>query len=367
MKPSEETLDAMLRLHPAVGAGWNLTYIIRGRDMRLTPAVLMGIAAFVAIGMLREQNTNSNSVARAEQNNVDRPKPTSELSAPKSDFLQEPELFPKFLAAKSGCNFLATPLNDALKALAEEHEFEYALKVDVLESAGVAVDSPITLKLDDEQRGDVTVEEILNLTLWPLRLAWRVDGEVLIVSTTDDLNSHYLMKQYDLTRTLKVGHSIESIQRALRTSLVSRWQEDGNGRGTLTARGNTLFIRQSYQEHRKISRLLAALESPERITPLTTRSNTAKIRTALRTKLPHKFADTPLPDAVTYLSTAFEFPILLDTENMEAAGIPADIPVTLELTNKPLSQWLRLMLDKHSLTTTHRGRVLMGNTRAGKQ
>lgn len=302
--------------------------------MRLTTAVVIGLAVLGASLLLPEQGTNSASIARAEQDNGDRPMAAADAVPTKSDFLKDPDLFPKFLAEKSGCNFSDEPLADALQFLANQHEFDLRIKVAAFEAAGTTTDSPVTLKFDEESPVSVTLEELLNLILRPLELGWRVDGDVLIVSTIDDLNSDYIAKQYDLARTLHVGHSIELIKRVIHATGIGRWEESDNGRGTITTRGDMLIIRQTYTAHRGISRLLATLESPQRITPLTSCSNTVRIRKALREKLSFKFADTPLADAVLYLATQFEIPILLDHSALEAAGAAIDAPITLELTSR---------------------------------
>lgn len=56
------------------------------------------------------------------------------------------------------------------------------------------------------------------------------------------------------------------------------------------------------------------------------------------------FADTPLADAITFLATQHEIPILLDQAALDTAGVPADSAVTLTLSGVPLRSVLNIML-----------------------
>ncbi len=302
------------------------------------------------------------SVAHAEQDkpaNAETPKPVENKKAENpSEFLKDPELFPKFMTEKSGCNFADTPLTDVVEYLATRHKITIKLDVKRLAESGVETDSPITLSLSD-----VTLEETLHLLLQPLSLGWRVDGDIVIVSTIEALLETYSARHYDLTRALHVGHSLESIKRALIETGPLGWEQDGSGRGTITTFNDTLIIRQSYAAHREISRILAALEYPQRVTPLVQRSNEDKIRAALRRSAECNFADTPSADVVNYLATQAEIPILLDNSALTSAGVAVDVPVTLSLTQKPLSQILRLILSELELTTILQDGVLLVTTK----
>lgn len=55
------------------------------------------------------------------------------------------------------------------------------------------------------------------------------------------------------------------------------------------------------------------------------------------------FADTPLIDAIEYLSRQHEIPMMLDVAELEAAGILTDEPINMILAGIPLRSTLRLM------------------------
>lgn len=74
------------------------------------------------------------------------------------------------------------------------------------------------------------------------------------------------------------------------------------------------------------------------------------------------FADTPLADAIQFLATQHEIPILLDTTALEAAGAAADTPITLTLSGVPLRSVLNIMLKSLQLTYVIQDNVMFITT-----
>lgn len=74
------------------------------------------------------------------------------------------------------------------------------------------------------------------------------------------------------------------------------------------------------------------------------------------------FADTPLADAIQFLATQHEIPILLENAALEAAGAAVDSPVTLTLSGVPLRSVLNIMLKPLSLTYVIQDNVMFITT-----
>ncbi len=87
-----------------------------------------------------------------------------------------------------------------------------------------------------------------------------------------------------------------------------------------------------------------------------------RINAALDDESSCNFADTPLADAVTFLATQHEIPILLDSAALEAAGAATDAPVTLTLSGVPLRSVLNIMLKPMSLTYVIQDNVMFITT-----
>lgn len=303
-----------------------------------------------------EQRSQLVSVAHAQQEKTEsKAKAQPTASVKKSIYLQDQELFPDALSQSSVCNFSDTPLADALHFFSSQHEITILLDMKALEEAAIAPDAPITLTLGGDAQGEskFTLEELLNVMCKPLNLGWYVDGDIITVSTMDACQQHQQTRHYDLSPLHRMGYSIERLRDAIMLVGIG-WESDGSGTGTWSIFGETISVRQSYETHRQISRLLAALEKPDRVTEIEPCSNRERIRTGLITKIDCNFADTPLSDAVEYISTAVGIPILISKASLESTGIKSDAPVTLSLTQKPAEQVLRLMLRPLLLTTTLR-------------
>lgn len=74
------------------------------------------------------------------------------------------------------------------------------------------------------------------------------------------------------------------------------------------------------------------------------------------------FADTPLADAIQFLSTQHEIPILLDNAALEGAGAATDAPITLTLSGVPLRSVLNIMLKSLQLTYVIQDNVMFITT-----
>lgn len=70
-----------------------------------------------------------------------------------------------------------------------------------------------------------------------------------------------------------------------------------------------------------------------------------KTRATLRKPLPEvKFENVTLKDALAFIQDVTELNIYIDWKNLEGAGIPQDVPLSLRLRNVPAGEVLRLML-----------------------
>lgn len=354
------------------GLAFDLTNVSRTSFRKIAMRTTLAAAVVVGLGLLGlswfapepEMGAPFVSVALADQEKAE---VTEKLKVPKAEmksvFLQDKELFPNVLVQESEISFADTPLADACEYLATQHKITIHLDGKALDEAGVARDTPITLMLTKETLtgSTITFEEILNLILRPLQLGWRVDGDIVVVSTVDELTQHLSTRHYDLSHLQRLGYGLDSLREAMMLA-GSGWEADGSGTGTTTTFGDTISVRQTYQDHRRISRVLAALEQPQRVTDVYAPSNRDRIRTALQQSVDCEFTDTPLADAIQFLSVKAGIPILLDAVALEVGGMATDAPVTLRLIQKPMGQVMRLMLKDLQLTTVVRDGVLMVTT-----
>ncbi len=87
-----------------------------------------------------------------------------------------------------------------------------------------------------------------------------------------------------------------------------------------------------------------------------------RIRNALRQKTRLEFVETPLQDAVEYLSELHDIPIVIDTRALELVGFGSDTLVTKELKGISLRSALNLLLRDLELTYMIQDEVLQITT-----
>lgn len=91
----------------------------------------------------------------------------------------------------------------------------------------------------------------------------------------------------------------------------------------------------------------------------------SRILGALETVTDVEFTETPLNRVAQYVSDLHQFPVLIDDDALDAAGVRSDATVTLTTHGIRLRSVLRLMLDKLHLTYSVHDEVLMITTPAG--
>ncbi len=94
--------------------------------------------------------------------------------------------------------FEEAPLRDVLDSLSQLLQINVVVRWEELQRAGVTRDKPVTVSLRN-LRLDQALWVIMNEAAGPdVRLAYRADADVLLISTADDLESHMVVRVYDV-------------------------------------------------------------------------------------------------------------------------------------------------------------------------
>ena len=114
----------------------------------------------------------------------------------------------------------AIPLQQVIDGLADDLNVAILIDVSELEVVGVPIDQPITLSLPS-----TPLCQLLDYVLSPLGLSYRVEGEVLLVSSREKLDRRPSLRVYDLS-----GFGDPSIVKVLephiRAIQSDRWTEN---------------------------------------------------------------------------------------------------------------------------------------------
>ena len=268
--------------------------------------------------------------------------------------LHDKELFPAFLEKQTDVSFSDVPLKEICEFLESLHDVPVKLHRSALNDEGISGDTPVSLSLTG-----LSFEEVLNHLTRKLNLTWQVDGD-LVQITTNDANL-YRTRHFDLHKLTKAGHSLNGLKEVLRLA-SSKWEDDGDGQGTMALIGESIIIRQTCLNQRRIAQVLAAIEQQRPMTVLGTCSNRGQLLDALQEPGTAEFSEIPLAEVIAFLSERHKVPILIDTQALADEGVSHDTPVTLFIKNRPLAKLLDLFLSDLHMTWQVRDGVIRVTT-----
>ena len=149
-------------------------------------------------------------------------------------------------------DFTETPLEDTLAFLKNFHKIDIWIDRGTLAEDGVALDQPVTLKLEG-----LKLESVLNLILEPQQLDWVVQDEVMKITTKSWCAEHPEIRTYSVQNLLDAGHTPEELIASI-TKCVEppSWYDNA----AISHSGGVLVVRQSQRAHGEIGRLLSELD-----------------------------------------------------------------------------------------------------------
>ncbi len=170
------------------------------------------------------------------------------------------ERLDKALATKVTVNFLETPLNEAVRVLAETADFPILIDKIALEEYGLTEDTPADLSSTD-----LPLRSALNLMLRPLDLTYTVlDGQIVITSP-ETADGESLTRLYFLEGTGLPRGDYSTAMTLIQQSIEQDSWEAVGGSGTMapvsdgTKSRPALLISTTFTVHEQIASLLQSL------------------------------------------------------------------------------------------------------------
>ncbi|MFO0897692.1 MAG: hypothetical protein U0836_09755 [Pirellulales bacterium] len=280
------------------------------------------------------------------------------------------------LSAPAELAFQDTPLSELPNWLRVHHGVQAILDVKTLEDIGVARDAPITLKL----RG-VSLHSALRHLLRQQDLTWRVDGELLIVTTPEEAEQHLRAVVYPVLDLVQKADKEEgepdldydTLIDLLMTQVAPDSWPEGTGPGPIAPAAGSFVVPQTDDVHEQIAALLAALrqakqqasaaDASERVSTIYVEpAGNARIRAELAKPTALEFAVTPLDKVAEQVAEAHGIPVVLDEKALEDAGKALGDPVSLASRGLTLGQTLRHALEPLELVAVPHNEALMITT-----
>ena len=267
--------------------------------------------------------------------------------------------------------FIDSPLSDSVALLSESYGIPIVIDEMALEDDGLTSDHPINLtiqplpdrqwnKLNQEARQkyvdshpewQVTLAQVLDRMLHPEELEWRIEDNVVVVTTSDYAAIAMLNRSLPVRDLLATGMTKQSLIDTLMFMTDGTWEEtDGEG-GTMQLVGTILNVKQTFQMQRQIEQLLPILRRQDSdpcavMHPV----DYWRIREKLEMKVGDvDFVDTPLSDVIDFLSELTLLDFHIDEEGLNEYGLSTDEPLNLKMGDRPLRTVLKFLFKPHGL------------------
>ncbi|NQT17789.1 MAG: hypothetical protein HQ582_33855 [Planctomycetes bacterium] len=169
--------------------------------------------------------------------------------------------------------FIETPLLDVLDYLTHAHDVNIIVDQNGLDDAGVADDIPIDLDV-----AKIPLRSVLALILEPLELTWTIRDGVLLVTSEEEAEQELVAKVYNVADLIvyrdekdELWEDYDTLIDAIITTLdPDTWQNEGglgSIEGATFGAAKVLVVRQNYQVHQRVARLLEDLRAVAQKTP----------------------------------------------------------------------------------------------------
>ncbi|WP_146115739.1 MULTISPECIES: hypothetical protein [Pirellulaceae] len=272
-------------------------------------------------------------------------------------------------AARLGLQVVDMPLDQVTRVITQRTGIPMRIDERALEDVGLSTDTPVTFNLPE-----VAAETLLYLMLKELDLVYMMDTGSVLITSPEEEESSLRAKFYAVEDIFNDPNPNYDILIEMITCCVEpeSWEELG-GPASIVHLRNGVIITQTYQNHRLIQGLFAALrrvqKSPRQddlpamisISPHSAQSERlAKRLQEVKTSI--TLTDAELGNAVTAISNFGRIPILIDNRALEDVGLSPDVPVTLQLGDVSIDYMLDVMLERLDLTTMIIGEVVIVTT-----
>jgi hypothetical protein len=148
--------------------------------------------------------------------------------------------------------FRNMPLKDAVDRLQHELKIPIILAAKKLEEAGVNPDARVTAPPG-------RAAQQLQSMLEPLKLTYVIRDEVLQITTPEDAESQLVTRVYDVRPLLGSFEPPESLGKLIESRVAPGFWNSTGGPGSVLEFRGLLVVRQTFENHREVARLLNTL------------------------------------------------------------------------------------------------------------
>ncbi|MBA2116955.1 hypothetical protein [Bremerella alba] len=300
---------------------------------------------------------------RADANALDPPQTSS------AEYQQIEALEKRVQAARLGLQVVDMPLDQVAKLFTQRTGIPMRIDERALEDVGHSIETPVTFNLPE-----IATETLLYLMLKELDLVYVMDTGSIVITTPEEEESNLRTKFYAVEDIFNDPNPNYDILIEMLTTCIEpeSWEELG-GPGSIAPLRNGVIISQTYQIHRRIQGLFAALRRvqksprqsnlPAMISIAAYAQEAEQIEKRLRlVRTSITLTDAPLERATAAISDFGRIPIHIDNRGLEDVGLSTDSRVTMQLNDASLDYMLDVLGKQLELTTVTIGEVVMVTT-----
>ncbi|QDU74363.1 hypothetical protein Pan97_13700 [Bremerella volcania] len=306
-----------------------------------------------------------------EANPLDSPQPPA-LVPPRSESLEYQQvdaIEKRVQAARLGLQVVDMPLDQVAQIFTQRTGIPMRIDERALEDVGLSTDTPVTFNLPE-----VAAETLLYLMLKELDLVFVMDTGSVIITTPEEEESSLRTRFYAAEDIFNDPNpNYDFLIQMLTTCMDPESWEELGGPGSIAQLRNGVIISQTYQNHRHIQGLFAALrrvqKSPRQgdlpvmmsVSPYAQQeAQVARRLRQVRTTI--TLTDAPLGSSIAAMSNFSRIPMFIDNRALEDVGLSNDVPVTMQLSDANIDYMLDVMLERLELTTMILGEVVIVTT-----
>ena len=263
---------------------------------------------------------------------------------------------PERLAASATVRFDDTALVDVAKWVQQQSGMTVSMDRQSLNSAQILPSEPVR----DELKNSPIY--LLLDRLREIGVTWHVKNNQIHLIAADD-NTQLSTAQYNVGDLFDANFEAEILRSTIVNTIDPQsWEESGGVCGIVVL-GDVLFVRQTYENHRRVTGLLTALRKHGRRTMIDDAPVHAAIRQSLEKNVTVQFREKPLIAAVEELKSLCDVDIRVDVQSLSSARIPDRLPVNFEFSEQSLRSALDLMLPSYGLAWQIRDGALWVTTK----
>ncbi|HVJ86907.1 MAG TPA: permease prefix domain 1-containing protein, partial [Caulifigura sp.] len=250
------------------------------------------------------------------------------------------------------------------KYVQEQSGFPVIIDGVELKDAGVRPDQKLTMKtyqqplclVLDRLLGDVDGTE----------LSWRLDGDVIEITTREKADTLSEAFTVDVSELLDSGMSMQDVINVIQMHSSGPWEDiDGDG-GKIRPLGTRLTFAQTHNGQFEILSILEGLKTPGRRIAVDQPEANRRIAEGLSARVKGEFHEQPLVDVVEEFGRQVDIPIVLDATALRESGVGTDAAVSLSMPANSLERILKVLLRDvggAELTAVPKDGVLLITTR----